>query len=270
MAWQTHRDPAHIEHVRHPLPPHLGHLDGTRIVQISDLHVGPYFRSETWASHIERISALAPDLVVITGDAMDFSRKYEADYIDPLAGLEARHGVLAILGNHDFYFGARRLTRNYREKSHVLPLRSARFETDALAGLTLWGIDDPMSSLSRRARYPILSRFDSQMDPSRYHVLLSHRPDAFESGAAHGFDLQLSGHTHGGQINYASIFGPLHFSRIMGPFDRGEFTLPSSRGTTRMYVNRGLGYTAIPYRRNCYTEITVHELHLERPMAVAE
>jgi len=257
-AWTNHRDPAEIEHVSHALPDHLAHLSGTRVVQISDLHVGRYFRSETFAANIERIHGLKPDLVVITGDAMDWSRKYESDYIEPLKTLEARHGVLAILGNHDFYFGARRLTRVMSESTEVQLLRNQRFETGALAGLTVWGIDDPMSNLSQPAKYPQLETWRREVDPARFNLLLSHRPDAFPIAAESGFDLQLSGHTHGGQVNYETVFGRFHFSRIMGRFDRGMFHSPKQRG--RLYVNRGLGYTGLPYRRDCHTEITVHEL----------
>ncbi len=257
-GWTNHRDPAEIEHVRHALPAHLEHLAGTRVVQISDLHVGRYFRSETFAANIERIHGLSPDLVVITGDAMDWARKYESDYIEPLKTLEARHGVLAILGNHDFYFGARRMTRVIAESTDVRLLRNQCFDTEGLAGLTVWGIDDPMSNLSQPAAYPQLEAWKRELDPQRFNLLLSHRPDAFRTAARAGFDLQLSGHTHGGQVNYQTVFGRFHFSRIMGQFDRGMFHLPNHRGC--LYVNRGLGYTGLPYRRDCHTEITVHEL----------
>ncbi len=257
-AWTNHRDPPEIEYIAHALPADLSHLAGTRIVQISDLHVGRYFRAETFAENIERIHALRPDLVVITGDAMDWARKYESDYIEPLKTLEARHGVLAILGNHDFYFGAQRLTQVIAEKTQVRLLRNARFETAALPGLTVWGIDDPMSNLSQPGRYPQLEEWGRGLDPNHFNLLLSHRPDAFPTAAAAGFDLQLSGHTHGGQVNYETVFGRFHFSRIMGRFDRGMFHIPGARG--RLYVNRGLGYTALPYRRDCHTEISVHEL----------
>jgi len=257
-GWTNHRDPPEIEEIAHVLPSRLAALHGTRIVQISDLHVGRYFRAETWAANIERIHALRPDLVVITGDAMDWSQKYEADYIEPLKHLEARVGVLSILGNHDFYFGAKRLARSLSEKTQVRLLRNQRFETEALPGLTVWGIDDPMSRLSRPARYPQLEAWKRELDPQRYHLLLSHRPDAFPIASGQGFDLQLSGHTHGGQVNYETVFGRFHFSRVMGRFDRGLFHLSNQPG--RLYVNRGLGYTGLPYRRDCHTEITVHEL----------
>jgi predicted MPP superfamily phosphohydrolase len=246
--------------VRHALRPNLARLRGTRIVQISDLHVGPYFRADTFAAHIARIRELDPHLVVITGDAMDWSRRYESDYVEPLRRLEARCAVLAILGNHDFYFGARRLSQVYREQTHVRVLRNQVFTTDALPGLHVWGIDDPMTALSQPAAYPFVNEVGPKLDPGGFHVLLSHRPDAFPTAAQAGFDLQLSGHTHGGQISYASVFGRLHVSRVLGPFDRGQFGLQGRRGLSRLYVNRGLGYTAIPYRRDCHTEISLHEL----------
>jgi predicted MPP superfamily phosphohydrolase len=258
-VWQRHTDPPDIETVAHPLPANLGHLDGTRIVQISDLHVGKYFRADTWALNIQRIHKLQPDLVVITGDAMDWSRRYEDDYLEPMRRLEARHGVLAILGNHDFYFGPNRLARMYAE-TNVTLLRAQSWSTDALRGLQIWGVDDPMTNLSRPSSYPQLESWRSAMDPKAYHLLLAHRPDAFRQAARAGFDLQLSGHTHGGQIRWDTRWGEVGWKFLLKPWDRGEFTARDSQRGSRLYVNRGLGYTAVPYRRDCSSEITVHEL----------
>jgi predicted MPP superfamily phosphohydrolase len=259
--WQTYDEPAEIEDVTHPLPAHLAHLNGTRIVQISDLHAGRYFRADTWAAHIDRINTLAPDLVVITGDAMDWSRRYEEDYVDPLDRLSPRIATLAILGNHDFYFGADRLARGYRSRG-VVCLRGDRFETDVLPGLSIWGFDDPMTPLVSPSRYPALRSWaSSELDASRYNVLLSHRPDAFRYAPELGFDVQMSGHTHGGQIVITAPWGKkLHVASVLGPWDRGEFAHEREDRVSRLYVNRGLGFAGIPYRRECPTEITVHEL----------
>jgi predicted MPP superfamily phosphohydrolase len=262
QRWQGHEDPAELEHVAHPLPDSLAHLDGTRIVQVSDLHAGRYFRADTWAAHIERINALEPDLVVITGDAMDWSRRYEEDYVEPLSLLEPRVACLAILGNHDFYFGPERLARGYARSKNVTLLRGRRFETDALRGLSIWGFDDPMTSLAFPSTYPnVRSWAQRELDASRYNVLLSHRPDAFRYAPELGFDLQLSGHTHGGQIVVTAPWGKrMHIASVLGPWDRGEFTHQRSERVSRLYVNRGLGFAGVPYRRECPTEITVHEL----------
>lgn len=259
--WQTHDEPAEIENVTHPLPEHLAHLNGTRIVQVSDLHAGRYFRADTWSRHIDRINAMNPDLVVITGDAMDWARRWEEDYVEPLERLAPRVATLAILGNHDFYFGADRLARDYASRD-VVCLRGERFETDALRGLSIWGFDDPMTSLTSPSRYPALRSWaSSELDASRYNVLLSHRPDAFRYAPELGFDVQMSGHTHGGQIVITAPWGKkLHIANVLGPWDRGEFSAPREKRVSRLYVNRGLGFAGVPYRRECPTEITVHEL----------
>lgn len=233
-------------------------------MQISDLHAGRYFRSETWAAHIARINAIAPDLVVITGDAMDWARRYEDDYVEPLSLLAPRVATIAILGNHDFYFGAERLARDYERSRNVVLLRGSRFETDTLPGLSIWGFDDPMTPLAFPSRYPELRSWAArELDPGRYNVLLSHRPDAFRYAPELGFDVQLSGHTHGGQIVVTAPWGrKMHFASVLGPWDRGEFTerASSPERVSRLYVNRGLGFAGVPYRRECPTEITVHEL----------
>ena len=260
--WQTHLEPALIEHVRHPLPSHSGALAGARIVQISDLHVGRYMQADQWAEHVMRINALRPDLVVITGDAMDWARRWEGDYVEPLAQLEPRVATLAILGNHDFYFGADRLAKAYARTRGALLLRGERWESDALPGLSVWGIDDPMTSLTTTARYPSLATWAADgLDANRYNLLLSHRPDAFRYAPRLGFDLQLSGHTHGGQIVVAPWGRDLHISKVLGPWDRGAFTESAMAAReSRLYVSRGLGFAGIPYRRDCPTEITLHEL----------
>jgi predicted MPP superfamily phosphohydrolase len=258
MGWQTHVDPPVTERIVHPLPPRHAALSGTRIVQVSDLHVGRYMGAELWAAHIARINALAPDLVVITGDAMDWSRRYEADYLEPLSLLAPRVATLAILGNHDFYFGADRLAAGYRRSKTVRVLRGERWSSDALEGLSVWGIDDPMTPLATRSPYRELASWTGRtLDRERYNVLLSHRPDAFHVAPAAGFDLQLSGHTHGGQIVVSAPWGRRwHFASTLGPWDQGTFEARRSR----LYVSRGLGFAGVPYRRGCPTEITVHEL----------
>ncbi|MGE0786668.1 MAG: metallophosphoesterase [Sandaracinaceae bacterium] len=255
--WQRHTDPAVVERHVVALPPQHAALDGVRVVQVSDLHVGRYMRAEQWAAHVARINALAPDLVVITGDAMDWAPRYEEDYLEPLAALAPRVASLAILGNHDFYFGPGRLAAGYRRSRAVRLLRGERWESDALPGLSVWGIDDPMTSLTTPARYPGLRSWArNELDPSRFNLLLSHRPDAFRFTPELGFDLQLSGHTHGGQIVIAPWGKPLHISNVLGPWDMGVFEERASR----LYVSRGLGFVGLPYRRGCSTEITVHEL----------
>jgi predicted MPP superfamily phosphohydrolase len=215
-------------------------------------------RAELWAAHIARINALAPDLVVITGDAMDWARRYEQDYLEPLALLAPRVATLAILGNHDFYFGADRLAAGYRRSGTVRVLRGQVWSSDALPGLRVFGIDDPMTPLTMRARYDKLASWAKrELDPSRYNVLLSHRPDAFHVAPSLGFDLQLSGHTHGGQIVVSVPWGRRwHVASVLGPWDQGAFHARRSR----LYVSRGLGFAGVPYRKDCPSEITVHEL----------
>jgi hypothetical protein len=272
--WQRHTDPAHIEEIYEELPAHLAHLHGTKIVQVSDLHIGRYHRAEQWADNIAVINSLSPDLVVITGDAMDWPRRYEPDYVEPFRLLNPRVAVLAILGNHDFYFGPNRLTRVYKQDTHAVLLRGDRWESDALKGLVVWGIDDPMTPLSAPSDYPKLQEWAARgMDPAKYHVLLSHRPDAFPLAAKLGFDLQLSGHTHGGQLSFELPSGRrVHIASVLGPYDRGRFSrdkaVAAAAPKSHLYVNRGLGYTGVPYRRDCPSEVTL--VRLVAPRQVLE
>jgi predicted MPP superfamily phosphohydrolase len=267
QRWQRHDEVAEVDHVAHVLPGAFGHLSGTRIVQVSDLHIGRFMRSEHWSAHIARVNALRPDLIVITGDAMDWSRRYEDDFVAPLQNLRPRVATLAILGNHDFYFGGDRLARAYRTASDVILLRGDNFRSDALPGLAVWGMDDPMTPLALPGRYPKLRRWARGLNPDEYNLLLSHRPDAFRYAPGLGFDLQLSGHTHGGQIVVTAPWGKrIHIASVLGRWDRGEFERSrTGRARTtrvsRLYVNRGLGFAGVPYRRDCPSEITVHTLN---------
>lgn len=270
--WQGHLDPAQVDHLIHPLPAHLSALDGARIVQVSDLHVGRYMQAEQWAAHIARINALKPDLVVITGDAMDWARRWEPDLIEPLEQLEPRVATLAILGNHDFYFGAERLSASYGRTRGVTLLRGQSWESGSLPGLRVWGIDDPMSSLTSPSRYPKLRSWAARsLNPDRYNLLLSHRPDAFSVASKLGFDLQLSGHTHGGQIVVAPWGKSMHIAKVMGPWDRGTFEREhiEPERSSRLYVSRGLGFAGIPYRLGCPSEIALHELRAAAPARAA-
>jgi predicted MPP superfamily phosphohydrolase len=238
------------------LPPDL---HGLRLVHISDIHVGPYLPVARLAAFVARINALAPDLICITGDIVDH-RLRDLDLALPaLAGLRARYGVVAILGNHDFHVGAdaiaARLTRGtdfvlLRDGTHVVaPERG---------GLQIIGIEDRGRAVNRAADEE--ARLQSLLETVRGDrpvILLAHRPDLFPSAAAAGVGLTLAGHTHGGQI--ALRFGERHvvgFGRLMSRFCRGLF----ERDGSFLYVTHGLGVVGQPVRLGVHREIVVVEL----------
>src|SRR5207245_38784 len=174
------------------LPPALA---GLRVVQISDLHIGPLLRKEWVEGVVARVRALRPDLVAITGDLVDGTVAELREHVAPLARLaEAPRGVYFSTGNHEYYSGVDDWLRSLPTLG-IRPLANERVE--AAPGLDVAGIHDPTG----RGRYaPDLPAALDGRDPTRPVVLLAHQPRQFREAARHGVSLTLSGHTHGGQI----------------------------------------------------------------------
>ena len=184
---------------------------------------------------------------------MNFEPGYLDELIHPLRRLEAPHGVVAILGNHDFYFGARDVERGLEQRTAVRLLRQAIWSPPGLAGLTILGLDDPRTPTSRPHHYPGLARLARTLRERDFNLLLSHRPDVFSVVRGLPINLILAGHTHGGQVSLSLPNGKRwNLTRLRYPYDRGHF----QRGRTHLYVNRGLGYVGPPIRINCPPEIT--------------
>lgn len=221
-------------------------LDGFRIVQISDVHIGPILDRRFCEHLVERIHALDPDLVAITGDLVDGDARLLAGEVAPLARLRARHGVYFVTGNHDHYSGASawcsaleglgiRVLRNEREEIRV---------GDAVFDLV--GVDDHRGAALGRAGGEDLGRALAGRDPARPAVLLAHDPSTFKRASSQGIDLQLSGHTHGGQIwPFAWLV------RLVIPFVAGLYR----RSGAILYVSRGTGFWGPPMRLRAPAEI---------------
>jgi predicted MPP superfamily phosphohydrolase len=230
-------------------------LDGFRIAQISDVHLGPIL-GRPFAQHLaRRIEALAPDLVAITGDLVDGDAALLADEVAPLASLRAPHGVFFVTGNHDHYSGA----SEWCDTLAALGIRALRNERVAIgagpAGFDLVGVDDHRGDMLG-AGGEDLERALAGRDPARPAVLLAHDPSTFKRACTRGIDLQLSGHTHGGQI---WPFGWL--VRVVIPFVAGLYR----RGDAVLYVSRGTGFWGPPMRLGAPAEIG--EIVLRAPAA---
>ena len=193
-------------------------LDGFRIVQISDLHIGPILDRRFAADLTARVNALAPDLVAITGDLVDGDVRHVGDEIAPFADLRAPHGVYFVTGNHDYYSGADAWVARV-EGLGLRPLRNQRVSIGAGdAAFDLAGVEDHHAHLvSARHRSDPQAALAGR-DPGRPLILLAHDPLTFKEAAPLGVDLQLSGHTHGGQI------WPFRYLvRLSTPFVAGYF-----------------------------------------------
>jgi len=216
-------------------------LAGFRLVQISDVHVGPLLRKDWVARVVEQIRQLAPDLVAITGDLVDGRVHELREHVAPLAKIEARRGVYFVTGNHEYYSGVEEWYA-YLPSLGVRPLRNERVEV--APGLELAGIEDPTGA-------PDLAAALHGRDPEGALVLLAHQPRQFAEAAKRGVPLTLSGHTHGGQIWPFSWLVALAQPYLAGLHRRGE---------SQLYVSRGTGFWGPPMRVFAPAEITLLRL----------
>ena len=318
-VWQAVRVPP-VRTVELPvafLPPAL---DGLRVVQLSDLHISPLFRAAWSRAVVDRVNALRPDLVVLTGDMIDGSAAQRTVDVAPLADLRARYGVWGCLGNHEYYsgradwleafagLGVRMLVNSYalvevkegdatatlvlggvadpsgaKRETDTLRAAGAKRETDTLraAGAkretdTLRAVGAKRETSTFRAAGAeggegaevegpdVAAAFaDSPHPASRPDVLrllLAHQPRSGGAlAAAQGVGLQLSGHTHGGQI--------FPVSEVVALFNQGYLAGEYVEGDTTLYVSRGVGlWGGFPLRLGAPAEIT--EIIL-RPRAAA-
>ncbi len=245
--------PAH-RRVEIELPRWPASLDGLRLVQLSDLHLGPLLDRRFAAQLVQRVNALEPDLVAVTGDLVDGSVRRVGEEVAPFAGLRARHGVFFVTGNHDFYSGADSWTERMRGLGWH-PLRNERVAIRHGAGVfELAGVDDHHGSLVEPGAGEDLERALAGRDARSPLVLLAHDPSTFRKAAASGVDLQISGHTHGGQI------WPFHgVVRLAVRWVAGLHRLEGSA----LYVSRGTGFWGPPMRLLAPAELT--ELVLRTP-----
>jgi predicted MPP superfamily phosphohydrolase len=233
-------------------------LAGLRIVQISDLHIGNHLDGARLSRWVERVNALYPDVLVITGDLFDFDPAFVEDGVRRLAALRARCGVYAILGNHDVYTGSDRIAAALAAFApHIRLLRDELVRLPVEAPLYLAGLEDPGRDWSAQGvRLPALERLAAQRPADGPTLLLVHRPEFFGQAAELDFPLVLAGHTHGGQLALPLPGGRINLARIVTPLTRGVYR---RRGST-LYVNRGLGMGGPALRINCAREIATIEL----------
>ncbi len=234
-------------------------LDGFRIVQLSDIHVGSLLGREFAASLVRRVNELGPDLVAVTGDLVDGSVHHLADQVAPFRELRARHGVFFVTGNHDHYSGG----DDWAAMARSLGMRVLRNERvsiqDRGAVFDVAGVEDHHARLVSETHVEDQPAALDARDPERPVILLAHDPSTFKQASRLGVDLQLSGHTHGGQI---FPFGLL--VRIVIPFVAGLH----ERHGSLLYVSRGTGFWGPPMRLLAPAEIT--ELVLRAPRAGGE
>lgn len=237
--------------------PRLGReFEGYRVVQIGDLHLEDWTKPRRLNRIVDRVNDQRADLIAITGDFLSYS-------VDPgvprrlaeaLGRLEARDGVLAVTGNHDYMTDVDTVRRCTREAG-ITELRNAvRTIERGGAALHFAGVDDVMEGMSR------LDLVLKELPENGAAVLLAHEPDFADVSAATGrFDLQLSGHSHGGQVRMP-LWGPIFLPPFSQRYSSGLYEV----GSMLQYTNRGLGFVDARLRFLCRPEITVLTLESAR------
>jgi predicted MPP superfamily phosphohydrolase len=235
-------------------------LSGYRIVQLTDLHLGPTLAGRFLEACVEKANAERPDLVVITGDMVDGRVATLGPALAPLSKLTARHGVVFVTGNHEYYAGAEEWIEFLRARGIRVPMNE-RMEigdevrlslpddgSSSVSGtrsssrpsFDLAGIPDLHAGSYSAAQAPDLARALAGRDPERELVLLAHQPAQIAMAEGKGVGLQISGHTHGGQM---WPFGAL--VALVQPYVAGFHRHPDG---TQIYVSRGAGFWGPPMR----------------------
>jgi uncharacterized protein len=239
-----------LRNVKIPLRKLSPSLSGFRIAQLTDLHIGPTLGKGWLKDVVARTNAQSPDLIVITGDLVDGTVEALRNETAPLADLKAKHGVFFVTGNHEYYSGADEWIAELGRLG-IRVLRNEHVPIGGEDGFDLAGVDDWSSKRFGNGHGPDLERALAGRDPSREVVLLAHQPKQIHEAAAKGVGLQLSGHTHGGQIFPWGLF-----VRIDQPFVAGLDRLDD----TMIYVSRGTGFWGPPMRVGAPSEIALLEL----------
>ena len=230
-------------------------LDGFRIVQISDIHIGPLLGREFAADLAQRVNALAPDLIAVTGDLVDGSAPRLAGEVAPFADLRARHGVFFVTGNHDHYSGAHALERGGAPARHARAAQRARGDRRVRRELRPRRRRRPPRALRRRRPRGPRARARGPRPGARRRAARPRSPPRSRARAREAIDLQLSGHTHGGQI-----WPFAWFVRLATPYVAGRYR----DGRAQLYVSRGTGFWGPPLRLFSPAEITEITIRSQR------
>jgi predicted MPP superfamily phosphohydrolase len=236
-----------------PLPDLPPDLDGLRVLQLSDIHLGPFLSEAEFSRVIDTALELRPHLAVVTGDLISSNDDPLDACIRQLSRLKADAGVFGCMGNHERYAGVEKLTEQMAARIGIRFLRGAaqplRF---GAAVLNLAGVD--YQSLAGKQAY--LRNAERLIAPGAFNVLLSHNPDVFPVAVRQGYNLLLAGHTHGGQVTVEILDQAINPARFFTPYVYGLYRSGKAAG----YVTRGIGTIGIPARIGAAPEISVLRL----------
>lgn len=228
-------------------------LHGLRLVQLTDIHLSPFLSEKELARAVDMANELKGNIAVVTGDLVTSSGDPLDTCLRQVARLRAEAGIYGCLGNHEVYArvtdratagGARLGIRFLRQQSASLRFRGKE--------INLVGVD--YQRMGDRGRY--LRGADKLLVPGATNILLSHNPDVFDAAARQGFDLTVSGHTHGGQVTVEILNQTLNVARFYTPYVYGLY----QNGNSSVWVSRGIGTVGLPARIGAPPEVVLLRL----------
>ena len=234
-------------------------LDGLTIAHLSDLHHGTHVPIERIGDAVRAVNRLQPDIVALTGDFVSGSASFAAPCAEQLRALQAASGVFACLGNHDHWTDAQVVARALGDAGIGVLRNTAQALAGAAEGLWIAGVDDVMEGQQD------LARALAPVPEGAPVLLLAHEPDFADQVSQHAAPvvLQLSGHSHGGQVRLPFV-GPLILPRHASKYPAGLYRV----GDLALYTNRGLGVIEPAVRFNCRPEVTLLSLRSALSFAI--
>jgi predicted MPP superfamily phosphohydrolase len=239
---------ARIRRVDVPIADLPAPLHGFSIAQISDIHVGATIKRDYLDGIVDAVNELGADMIAVTGDLVDGSVAQLAPHTEPLSRLSARHGAFFVTGNHEYYSGAHAWVEEVRRLGLAVLMNEHVVLRHEGAAVVVAGVTDYSAGHFDPAhRSDPAAAIAGAPSDAGVRLLLAHQPRSAFAAAPAGFDLQLSGHTHGGQI-----FPWIYLVRLQQPFTAGLHRL----GKLWVYISRGTGYWGPPKRLGAPSEIT--------------
>ena len=225
-------------------------LEGLRIVQITDLHISPAIRRNYVQGLVERVNEIEPHIIALTGDIVDDVYDQIRDDVAPLAGLNARLGKFFVTGNHEYFHGVDKWLMEIEKLGFTVLLNEHNLIKHGRGQILVGGVAD-YSAPSRNSHASDPFKAFGISSEADVKILLAHQPRSVYEAAQAGFDLQLSGHTHGGIISLGRWL-----KSFEQPFQSGLYTYKKMK----IYVSNGAGYYFLPVRIGAPSEISLLKL----------
>jgi len=261
-----------VERVEVPIANLPKELDGFKIAQLSDIHIGDFMPREEVRRAVNMANALNPDLAVVTGDFISNEFDPLGDCIAELSKLRAPLGTWGCNGNHEIYADAEGAAQQLFQQHGMKLLRQENVQLDWRGTkLNLIGVDYQRDHMTRGPAGTMLQGVEPLISREHPNILLSHNPNSFHRAAEMGIELSLAGHTHGGQIKVEIVDHSFSPARLITDFVAGLYHLPMGKNGSgengngkkaALYVNRGLGTFGVPVRIGVLPEITLLTLRM--------